>query len=110
MIGGVWIQKDGKPVEIPLSNYKRGVDMSGAQKELPGTEKTAEQKGQDVKRLRDGLNGALGLPSKSTDIVRMLEGASAEDLNALVNACKAITPKVRVLGAIATELLQGGVR
>lgn len=77
------------------------------QQDLPGTEKTAEQKAQEVKALRGAIAGCLGLPSKSTEIVEILKSASPEDLNSIVNVCKAATPRIRVLGQIATELSLG---
>lgn len=75
------------------------------QKVLGGMEKTAEQKATDIKRLKDAMVGCLGLPSKSTEIVSILSGASPDDLNSLVSMCKAVTPRVRVVGAIASELM-----
>lgn len=77
------------------------------QKILAGMEKTAEQKAQEVKAIRGAIAGCLGLPSKSTDLVEILRGATPEDLNAIVSVCKAATPRIRVLGQIATELSLG---
>lgn len=75
------------------------------QKGLAGMEKTAEQKKEEVKRLKDAMAGALGLPSRSVDIMAMLKDATPEELQSLISICKTITPRVRLLGAIATELL-----
>lgn len=77
------------------------------QKDLPGTEKTQDQIKDDVRRLREAMAGCMGLPGRNTDLVNILVNATGEDLSSIVAMCKAITPRVRMLGAIATETLQG---
>lgn len=75
------------------------------QKTLAGMEKTAEQKKAEVQLLKNAMGAALGLPGRSIDIMAILKDASPEDLQSLVSMCKSVTPRVRLLGTIATELM-----